>query len=327
MITSQEPHTLPAKRLRRKRSAFALLLGGLVVLVMGSAIGFLAGAGAGAIWTRLVPQAPDVLGLKNDEPGIRVIDDAGVLVAQINPRSVRLDLARGWDQETSAFHDSRALLYFTGPFFEEQKGRNDYGARAIGDLYFYGELSPASDASRPFADRRYFMAITRRRRVDFGYGGWKRGYEGQYRVFVGGLGFLYDSKGDSPAPDYSDPYGTFKQRLHEAVPRERLIVGRNQRGQLIVLKTPPRTTQKASQIARAEGLLEAYYVDQGNKARFIVPGQIDDKPRYNLPYLLRVAERDQAWYPQPKPEPTRKKRKKRKPARTDLHPRTASPAP
>ncbi|MBM3269679.1 MAG: hypothetical protein FJZ01_18770 [Candidatus Sericytochromatia bacterium] len=307
MITSRGPVAPPATRRRRRRSPFLAFLGGLVFLVMGSAVGFLSGAGAGSIWTRLVPEAPDVLGLKNDEPGIRVIEDGGVLVAQINPRSVRLDLARGWDQETSAFHDNHALLYFTGPFFEERKGQNDYDARAIGDLYFYGDLTPASEASRPFADRRYYLAITRKRRVDFGYGGWKRGYERKYRVFVGGLGFLYDSSGELPRSGYSDPYGNLKQRLHEAVPRERLIVGRNKRGQLVVLKTPPRTTPKAARIAREEGLLEAYYVDQGNKARFIVPGQIDDKPRHNLPYLLRVAERDQAWIPPPR-EPSARKR-------------------
>jgi hypothetical protein len=295
MITSQLPETSAPARRRRHRSPLAAFLSGVTFLAGGCALGFLAGAGTGAIWTRIVPQAPDILGLKNDEPGIRVMDDKGVLIAKINPRSVRLDLARGWDVEQAAFHDENALLYFTGPFFEEQKGRNDYEAKAIGDLFFYGQLTPASEASRPFANRRYHFGITKRRRAQFGFGGWKRGYDRKFRVFVGGLGYLYDEKGDTPNEKYSDPYATFKQRLHEAVPRERLIVGRDKAGRLVVLKTPPRTTVKAAQIARDEGLLEAYYVDQGNKARFIVPGQIDDRPRYNLPYLLRVAERDQPW--------------------------------
>jgi len=275
-------------------------------------VGFLAGAGTGAIWTRLVPQAPDVLGLKNDEPGIRVMDDKGVLIAEINPRSVRLDLARGWDVEQAAFLDENALLYFTGPFFEEQKGHNNYEARAIGDLYFYGQLTLASAASRPFADRRYHFGITKRRRAQFGFGGWKRSYDRKFRVFVGGLGFLYDERGQTPHERYSDPYATFKQRLHEAVPRERLIVGRDKAGRLMVLKTPPRTTAKAAAIARDEGLIEAYYVDQGNKARFIVPGQIDDRPRHNLPYLLRVAERDHPWV-----TPTERPKKRRKRAAAD----------
>ncbi len=290
-------------------------VGGLSLLLIGSLIGFLAGAGTGTIWSRLVPQAPDVLSLRNDEPGIRIMEDNGVLVAKINPRSVRLDLARGWDQERVAFQDSNALLYFTGPFFEEQRGDSDYDARAIGDLYFYGDLTRASEASRAFAERRYFMAITthRKRRVAFGFGGWKDGYKRKFRVFVGGLGFLYDGRGSEPAATYSDPYAGLKQKLHDAVPRERLIVGKDKRGHLVVLKTPPRTSTQAAKIAKEEDLLEAYYVDQGNKARFIAPGQIDDKPRFNLPYLLRVAEPDQAWVPRKSRSdpPPRKKRKRR----------------
>lgn len=317
MITSRLPevHAQPDTRTlrRRRRSPFQRFVGGLFLLLVGSLVSFLAGAGTGALWSRLVPEAPDVVGLRNDEPGIRIMEDRGILIARINPRSVRLDLARGWDVERHAFEDSRALLYFTGPFFEEQRGQNDYEARAIGDLYFYGDLALASPASRPFADRRYYMALTRKRRVVFGYGGWRPQFERKYRVFVGGLGFLYDQKGAQPAPDYSDPYAGLKQKLHDAVPRERLIVGKDQQGHLVVLKTPPRPSSQASEIARAEGLIEAYYLDQGNKARFIAPGQIDDRPRFNLPYLLRVAERDQAWQPRPHEihEAPRKRKKRR----------------
>lgn len=290
-------------------------VGGLSLLGVGSIVGFLAGAGTGAIWSRLVPEAPDVLSLRNDEPGIRIMEDKGVLVAKINPRSVRMDLARGWDQEQVAFQDSNALLYFTGPFFEEQRGGNDYDARAIGDLYFYGDLALASEASRAFADRRYYMALTRKRWAVFGFGGWKKGYDRKFRVFVGGLGFLYDDRGEKPAEGYSDPYAGLKQKLHDAVPRERLIVGKDKKGYLIVLKTPPRTSSQAADIARDEGLLEAYYVDQGNKARFIAPGQIDDKPRFNLPYLLRVAEPDHPWVGRSRQPEPRKRKKKRRPVR------------
>lgn len=318
MITTRlaETHAPPPTRaLRRRRSPFRQFFGGLTLLALGSLVGFLAGAGTGAVWSRLVPQAPDVVGLRNDEPGIRIMEDKGVLVAKINPRTVRLDLARGWEVERRAFEDDRALLYFTGPFFEEQKGQNEYDAKAIGDLYFYGDLSLASQASRPFADRRYYMGLTKRQGwAVFGYGGWKRGFERKFRVFVGGLGFLYDQKGSQPADDYSDPYAGLKQKLHDAVPRERLIVGKDRRGYLVVLKTPPRPSSQAADIAREEGLLEAYYVDQGNKARFIAPGQIDDKPRFNLPYLLRVAERDHVWRPAAEPtEPPRRKKRKRRP--------------
>jgi len=308
----------------RRPSLFAAFVRGVAILVAGMALSFLAGAGTGAIWERLVPQAPDIIALHNDEPGIKVIEDKGVVLARINPRAVRLDLARGWEVEQTAFQDRNALLYFTGPFFEELKGENDYDARAIGDTYFYGTLTAASDASRAFADRRYYMGITRRRSVIFGFGGWKKGFDRKFRVFVGGLGFLYDRQGEQPDATYSDPYSNFRQRLHEAVPRERLIVGKDEGGHLMVLKTPPRTSAQAAQTARAEGLLEAYYVDQGNKARFIVPGQIDDRPRFNLPYLLRVAERDQAWVP-----PQDLPRQQAKPRRKKRHRRhaAATPAP
>lgn len=319
------PPALPQLPRRQTRSVGFRLILGLFVLVLGMAVSFLAGSGTAAIYARLVPLAPDVVGpLISHEEGMKVVEDRGVLVAIMDPRSIRLDLAKGWDREENAFRDKKALLYFTGPFFEEEDGKG-YDARVIGDLYFYGELTPASDASRGFANRRYHFGLTRRGRVKFGYGGWKPGYDHKFRVFIGGLGFLYGP--DKPPADYSDPYKGLKQRLHDAVPRERLVVGRDDKNHLIVLKTPPRNREGAMDAAKGQGLIEAYYLDQGNKARFIVPAQIDDRPRYNLPYLLRVADRDSVYdgrHAQLAPA-TPKPRKKRRPVRKPTTTPTVTP--
>ncbi|MEB3298040.1 MAG: hypothetical protein VKO21_00955 [Candidatus Sericytochromatia bacterium] len=291
---------------------------------------FLVGAGTGVIWKRLIPEPPEIVARLGDEPGkgVRIVEDNGVLKADVNTRKVRIDLARGWTVEQLAFQDTHALLYFTGPFFEEEGG-TDYDAKVIGDLYFYGELIPASKESRGFADRRYFMAQTKRGNIRFGFGGWQEGDEDKYRVFIGGLGYLVNSYG--PRPEYSDPYAGLKQRLHDAIPRERLIVGRAANDHLIVMKTPPRTREEAVRIAQAEGLEEAYYVDQGNKARFIVPSQINDRPRYNLPYMLRIAEKDHVWVssqsvsPASAAAPEKPRRKKRRKRRVESPPPPPEP--
>ncbi|MEB3203988.1 MAG: hypothetical protein VKP57_04755 [Candidatus Sericytochromatia bacterium] len=315
--------SMPSRPARRGPGVLGWLLRILAVpLVAGNF--FLVGAGAGVIWKRLIPEPPEIVARLADEPGkgVRIVEDNGVLKADVSTRKVRIDLARGWTVEQLAFQDTNALLYFTGPFFEEEGG-TDYDAKVIGDLYFYGELIPASKESRGFANRRYFMAQTKRGNIRFGFGGWQDGDEDNYRVFIGGLGYLYNSYG--PRPEYSDPYSGLKQRLHDAIPRERLIVGRAANDHLIVMKTPPRTREEAVRIAQNEGLEEAYYVDQGNKARFIVPSQINDRPRYNLPYMLRIAEKDHVWVASQsvspgaaagvaKERPKRKKRKRRRPA-------------
>ncbi|MNX74030.1 hypothetical protein D3C86_1054540 [compost metagenome] len=225
-----------------------------------------------------------------------------------------MELARGWAHERVAFQDPTGLLYFSGPFFEERKGDNDYYARAIGDLYFDDHLELATPVSRPFADRRYYMALRRSGTVEFGYSGWRPGYEEKYSAFVGGLGYLYSPY--DAAPDYSDPYTGLKQELHNMIPRERLLVGRDSEGHLVVMKTLPMPLTTASWIAKSKGMVEAYYLDQGNKARFVVPGRVQDNPRYNLPYMLRISDRSSPpllFSPPPPLDEYQLHHKKRKP--------------
>lgn len=235
-------------------------------------------------------------------------------IASLDAGSIRLELARGWEHERVAFQDPSGLLYFSGPFFEERKGDNNYYARAIGDLYFDDHLELATPISRKFADRRYYMAIRRTGTLEFGYSGWRPGYEEKYQAFIGGLGFLYSPYG--AAPDYSDPYTGLKQELHNMIPRERLIVGRDAEGRLVIMKTLPMPMTTVTWIAKSKGLVEAYYLDQGNKARFIVPGRVDDQPRYNLPYMLRISDKSSPpmlFSPPPPLEEYQLHHKKRKP--------------
>lgn len=221
-----------------------------------------------------------------DEIRLDITNEARVAI--IDPRSIRMDLARGWSQEQKAFDDQSALLYFSGPFFEEHKGQY-YRANAIGDLYFDDSVQVASEASRPFADRRYYMALRRNGNIEFGFGGWHPGFERRYSNFIGGLGFLFNE--DGPDRNYSDPYKGFKQEMHNMIPRERLLVGRDAAGHLMVMKTLPMTMSMAEWLAKSRGFIEAYYMDQGNKARFIVPGRVSDAPRYNLPYMIRISDK------------------------------------
>lgn len=263
--------------------------------------------------TRLVSDTP-VGATSVDEMKLEVLPEARLV--SLDPGMIRMELARGWDRERVAFGDNTALIYFSGPFFEEHEG-NSYYAHAIGDLYFDDHLEVATEISRPFADRRYYMALTRDGRVEFGFGGWRPGFEERYQAFVGGLGFLFNSEGE--AATYSNPYTGLKQELHNMIPRERLIVGRSAEGRLVVIKTLPMLVSSATWFAKEHGLVEAYYLDQGNKARFIVPGQIEDAPRYNLPYLLRISDKTspplenspvpleeyQLHHKKPRPRPTR----------------------
>lgn len=227
-----------------------------------------------------------VAAARPDEMRLDVSREARLAV--IDPRSIRVELARGWSQEQTAFEDQAALLYFSGPFFEEHKGEY-YDANAIGDLFVGDRLQVASEASRPFADRRYFMALRRNGTITFGFGGWHPGFEQKYATFVGGLGYLFNE--DGCADTYSDPYKGFKQEMHNMIPRERLLVGRDAVGHLMVMKTLPLPMSTAEWLAKSRGFIEAYYMDQGNKARFIVPGRISDAPRYNLPYLIRISDK------------------------------------
>lgn len=287
----------PAARTRAaSRSLGVRIVSGLFILGVGSVVGFLSGAGTGAVYDRLVPMRAQIVSLvpRAPESTFKLVTHHGVLAAIIDPHRIRIDLDRGWNVEQTAFKDNSALLYFTGPFFEEQPGYG-YDARTIGDTYFYGQLTLADHDSRGFAERRYYMALTKGGRIEFGYGGWQPGYADRYNVFVGGMGYLYAP--DPPPPDYSNPYSGLTQRIHDAIPRERLVVGKDGQGHLVVIKTPPTMTAGAIKVAKSLGLVEAYFLDQGNKARFIAPGQVNDRPRFNLPYLLRVADRDQQWQP------------------------------
>jgi len=285
------PRRRPPKRARR----FGLLP---IVAAFAALPGFfLTGMVAGEILksmqsSHLVTEdinLPPVAAVHPDQFRLDVSNEAKS--AYIDPSSIRLELARGWDQERLAFNDQTAMLYFSGPFFEEHKGEN-YNANAIGDLFLDDQLVIASPYSKPFANRRYYMAVTRNGQIAFGYGGWQPGFEERFSAFVGGLGYLFNE--DGAAPDYSDPYKGFKQELHNMIPRERLLVGRDQSGHLIVMKTLPMPMSTAAWIAKSKGMIEAYYLDQGNKARFIVPGRLEDTPRYNLPYLLRIADKSSA---------------------------------
>lgn len=262
--------------------------------------------------TQILDNSP-AAAARSGEMSLDLAQDAQVAI--IEPRGIRMDLARGWEVERLAFNDTTALLFFSGPFFEEHKGR-DYYAHAIGDLFINDHLEVASEISRKFADRRYYMAVTRFGTVEFGYSGWRPGFEEKYAAFVGGLGYLYDDAG--PAADYSDPYTGLKQELHNMIPRERLLVGKDAEGRLIVMKTLPMPMTTTSWVARSHGMVEAYYLDQGNKARFIVPGRVNDNPRYNLPYMLRISDKTSPpmmWTPAPLEEfkiHHRKKKKRRK---------------
>jgi hypothetical protein len=210
-------------------------------------------------------------------------------IASIDTSHVRIQLARGWDVEQKAFADTSGLLFFSGPFFEEHPGTG-YNANSIGDVYVDGQLSVASRKSAPFATRRYFMALRHDGRIEFGFGGWQSGYENRYSAFFGGLGYAYLPSG--PDPDYLDPYSGVKQTLHNAIPRERLFVGKDREGRLLVMKTSPLPQLAVEMFVRQHGFDEAFFLDQGNKARFIVPGRLEDRPRYNLPYMLRMSDLD-----------------------------------
>lgn len=317
---------VPSKRRapRRRRKArtrpwLAPLVAALAAVPALFLVGMVAGEVAKSVrMTQVVDNAP-AAAARSDEMQLDLAQDARVAI--IDPRGIRMDLARGWEVERQAFNDTTALLFFSGPFFEEHRGQ-DYYAHAIGDLFINDHLEVASEISRAFADRRYFMALTRFGTVEFGYSGWRPGYEDQYAAFVGGLGYLYNDAG--PAPDYSDPYTGLKQELHNMIPRERLLVGRNAEGKLIVMKTLPMPLTTTSWVARSHGMVEAYYLDQGNKARFIVPGRVDDSPRYNLPYMLRISDKTSPpmmWTPAPLEDYKlhHKKRRKRK--------RVATPPP
>lgn len=278
------PTPLPT-RARRVRPWLAPMLAGMVALPSLFLGGMYSGEMLKAkLTSRVIEDAP-AGAVSEDQFKLELGVDARL--ALIDPARVRLELARGWDREQTAFNDGTALIYFSGPFFEEHHG-SDYYAHAIGDLYFDDHLEVATQVSRGFADRRYYMALTRNGRVEFGFGGWQAGMEQRYCAFVGGMGYLFNQDGE--APNYINPYSGIKQELHNMIPRERLIVGRTADGKLAVIKTLPMLVGSATWLARDHELVEAYFLDQGNKARFIVPGKVDDAPRYNLPYLLRISD-------------------------------------
>ncbi len=212
-------------------------------------------------------------------------------LASLDTSHVRIQIARGWDVEQKAFSDTSALLYFSGPFFEEHPGTG-YNANSIGDVFVDGQLSVASQKSAGFALRRYYMALRHDGRIEFGFGGWQSGFENRYSAFFGGLGYAYLPSG--PDPNYLDPYSGVKQTLHNAIPRERLFVGKGRDGRFLVMKTSPLPQLAVEMFVRRQGFEEALFLDQGNKARFIVPGRLEDRPRYNLPYMLRVSDLDTA---------------------------------
>jgi hypothetical protein len=85
-----------------------------------------------------------------------------------------------------------------------------------------------------------------------------------------------------------------KQTFHNAIPRERLFVGKDREGRFMIMKTSPLPQMAVEMSVRSHGFEEAFFLDQGNKARFIVPGRLEDRPRYNLPYMLRVSDLDTA---------------------------------
>ncbi|HEY9897663.1 MAG TPA: hypothetical protein V6D00_00650 [Pantanalinema sp.] len=266
------------------------IIGALAALPVFFVGGMVAGEIAKSmVSTRVVEMSSDSPLAASSADQIRLDLSNEARIAVLDPASIRMELARGWEHERVAFQDPTGLLYFSGPFFEERKGENDYYARAIGDLYFDDHLELATPASRGFADRRYYMALRRSGSIEFGYSGWRPGYEEKYVAFIGGLGYLYSPY--DVAPDYSDPYTGLKQELHNMIPRERLLVGRDAEGHLVVMKTLPMPLTTASWLAKSKGLVEAYYLDQGNKARFIVPGRVEDTPRYNMPYMLRISDK------------------------------------
>lgn len=312
-IPSKRP--APSARSSSAKRPILPIIGVLAALPVCFVGGMVAGEIAKSmVSTRVVEMSSDspLAAIGADQMRLDLTNEARLAI--LDPASIRMELARGWEHERVAFQDPTGMLYFSGPFFEERKGDNDYYARAIGDLYFDDHLELATPISRGFADRRYYMALRRTGSIEFGYSGWRPGYEEKYAAFIGGLGYLFSPYG--AAPDYSDPYTGLKQELHNMIPRERLLVGRDAEGHLMVMKTLPMPLTTATWLAKSKGLVEAYYLDQGNKARFIVPGRVDDNPRYNLPYMLRISDKaspPMLFSPPPPLEEYQLHHKKRKP--------------
>lgn len=205
------------------------------------------------------------------------------VIAKVIKRNFDIELVHGSQVEQTAYSDSHSLMYFTGPFYEIDGLTGK--AAPIGDLFFHSRIEFASRESELFASNRYFFAVNGAR-VEFGYGGWKPEYRQKYAFFIGGLGYLFNEHGvDS---EYRDPYGSMAQRMHNIIPRERMVIGRDNAGDLMVMKTSPMLQEESIGLAKRAGMVEAYFLDQGNRARLIVPGILRDTPKNNLAYMMRV---------------------------------------
>ena len=184
--------------------------------------------------------------------------------AVLDPRWLDLMFSEGWEHEEQANVDPDALLFFTGPTYERQPGRNDLGIALHGDLLLAnGEWRAGNNAA---ASQRAYMAITSGGELEFGYGRLLPEQRHRYRVFIGGLHALINTIEEAP-PAYKGVYRTL------SLADVRILYAGRADGQLELIETADGLhVDDLRAFAAQQGYVAVYLPDHASKSRFIVPG-------------------------------------------------------
>jgi hypothetical protein len=258
--------------------------------------------------------APHSLSVRKDYPLaqyetgsmlFRFIRQPEAFLAIASPKTLTMAVLEGWDREQEAFGDRQALLYISGPMYENAglTDRNTHW-QPLGDLKMGDRVIHSQNRAAAYS--RAYIAFDREGHVDFGYGELTPERERRYEVFIGGLHALYNDQ-QSPPPRYRPAYESgAAQTVRYYLPRTRIVYGLTPRGSLVFLMSYGGwTLQQTEDNCRKQGLVAAYLPDHASKSRFIIPGQYayshydvngptEGVLTYShVPYMLRLGVRGQ----------------------------------
>lgn len=208
------------------------------------------------------------------QSGATIADLPEATILSFDPRWVRIDLLKGWDQESTAFRDRGALAFISGPMYErvvDEKTGQEIGI-ALGDMKFGRSITWARN--RAAARERAYVGVTQNGRVEFGYGALTPDRQLRYETFIGGLHAIYNDTQPQP-PDYRGGYnGGIQQEFRYFLPRIRIVYGLRPDGQFsFFMSKNGMTMNEAITLSRRLGYLAAYMPDHASKSRLIIPGE------------------------------------------------------
>ncbi|WP_338442462.1 hypothetical protein VZG28_05780 [Synechococcus elongatus IITB4] len=238
------------------------------------------------------------------QSGATIADLPEATVLSFDPRWVRIDLLKGWDQEDAAFKDRGALAFVSGPMYErvvDEQTNQEIGV-ALGDMKFGRSITWARN--RAAARERAFVGVTQNGRVEFGYGALTPERKARYETFIGGLHAIYNDTQQVP-PEYRGGYNSgIQQEFRYFLPRIRVVYGLRPDGQFsFFMSKDGMTMNEAITLSRRLGYLAAYMPDHASKSRLIIPGEKPFTPEdadwmsngvlnyAHVPFLVRMTPR------------------------------------